>query len=122
MSVPVNFTCRRCGACCRGPGDVILAAGEAERIAARLNLAVHVFTERYTRLLDDRRGLSLTERPDGACIFLQDDNRCLIQEAKPQQCRGFPHAWRSERLMATCAGLRAADDRLTFKSETTDGR
>ena len=101
-----GFACRRCGACCRGPGDVVLEAGEPERIAALLGDALYAFTARYTRLLDDRRGLSLTERPDGACIFLQDDNGCRIQDAKPQQCRGFPHAWRSARLMATCAGLR----------------
>jgi len=102
-----GFSCQRCGACCRGPGDVVLESGEVERIASLLGLAFYAFTARYTRLLDDRQGLSLTERPDGACIFLQDDNTCLIQEAKPQQCRSFPHAWRSERLMATCAGLRA---------------
>ena len=101
-----DFSCQRCGACCRGPGDVILGADEAERIAALLGFALYDFTARYTRLLDDRRGLSLTERPDGACIFLRADHTCLIQAAKPQQCRGFPHAWRSERLAAACAALR----------------
>ena len=101
-----DFSCHRCGACCHGPGDVILGADEAERIAAVLGFALYDFTARYTRLLDDRRGLSLTERPDGACIFLQADNTCLIQAAKPEQCRGFPHVWRSERLAAACAALR----------------
>ena len=108
MSLPTEFSCRRCGACCRGPGDVILAAGEVEGIAAWLNLALHDFTARYTRLLDDRRGLSLTERPDGACVFLQADNACHIQAVKPHQCRGFPFVWRSERLAAACPALRDA--------------
>lgn len=105
------FACQRCGACCRGPGDVVLAAGESERIAALLALALDDFTARYTRLLADRRGLSLSERPDGACIFLQADNACRIQAAKPQQCRGFPHVWRSDRLVAACAALGAGQAR-----------
>lgn len=85
---------------------MILTSDETERVAEFLNLPVQDFTERYTRLLDDRRGLSLTERADGACVFLESDNTCRIQAAKPQQCRGFPFAWRSERLAARCAGLR----------------
>ncbi len=101
-----NFNCLRCGACCRGPGDVILRDGEAEAIADLLGLTPHDFTARYTRLLADRRGLSLTERADGACIFLETGNACLIQNVKPRQCRGFPNEWRSERLTAACAALR----------------
>ena len=49
--------------------------------------------------------ISLGERPDGACIFLQPDNSCRIQAAKPQQCRAFPYLWRSARLANMCAGF-----------------
>lgn len=105
-----DFACKRCGACCHGPGDVILVAGEAEQIAALLGSALYDFTANYTRLLNDRCGLSLTERADGACAFLQADNTCRIEAAKPQQCRGFPHVWRSARLVAGCAALGGSMD------------
>ncbi|MDD5705863.1 MAG: YkgJ family cysteine cluster protein, partial [Kiritimatiellae bacterium] len=66
---------------------MILDDGEAERLASLLGLAAYDFTARYTRLLASRRGLSLNERPDGACVFLQADNTCLVHAAKPRQCR-----------------------------------
>ena len=34
-----------------------------------------------------------TKVVDGACIFLEGVNTCLIQPVKPEQCRGFPNAW-----------------------------
>ena len=83
----------------------MLQHDEPEAIATLLGLDVYAFTTRYTRLAADRSGLSLTERPDGACIFLTPDNTCHIQATKPAQCRGFPLTWHSERLAASCAGL-----------------
>jgi uncharacterized protein len=106
MHLPTDFSCRRCGACCQGPGDVILAPGEVESIAAMLGVTAYDFTARYTRLLADRRGLSLTDRPDGACIFLEADNTCRIQPVKPRQCIGFPSVWSSARLASDCLGLK----------------
>jgi Fe-S-cluster containining protein len=108
LPVPCGFTCLRCGRCCLGPGEVYLAEGEEQAIAQSLGIAVTTFTAEYTRLADDRQGLSLTERSDGACIFLQADNTCRIQTAKPRQCRAFPHLWRSARLASICAGWQAA--------------
>lgn len=106
--VPGSFSCRRCGNCCRGPGDVILDRDEVDAIAHLLALDVHAFTERCTRLTGDRRSLTLVERPDGACIFLTPDNACQIESAKPRQCRGFPFLWRTARLANMCAGWKSA--------------
>ena len=50
------------------------------------------FIQQYTRLCANRRGLSLIDQPDGACIFL-DGQDCKIQPVKPRQCREFPNAW-----------------------------
>jgi len=100
-----DFSCQRCGNCCRGPGDVILTTGEVEAIAHFLNMTIYAFTEAYTRLLSDRQGLSLIERADGACIFLQPEQNCRIQAVKPNQCAGFPFVWRSERLASQCPAL-----------------
>ena len=106
LADPATFRCRCCGACCRVPGYVALAPGETEAIAAFLGLDVYAFTETYTRLTWNRRDLSLTEREDGACIFLLPDNTCRIQPVKPAQCRGFPFLWRTPTLVNACEGLR----------------
>jgi Fe-S-cluster containining protein len=105
---PPDFVCRRCGACCRAAGEVRLQAGEIESLAAATGLTADAFLERYTRLTRDRRGLTLTDRADGACIFLDASNACLIQHAKPRQCRDYPSRWRSDSLDAACEGRRHA--------------
>jgi Fe-S-cluster containining protein len=102
--VPPGFACRQCGNCCRAPGDVILDEPEVAALARALGLTLHDFTGTYTRLTADRQALSLTERADGACIFLQPDNTCRIQDVKPRQCRSFPYLWRTARLANMCAG------------------
>jgi uncharacterized protein len=111
--VPPGFTCLLCGNCCQGPGDVVLADGEDREIAALLGMELYAFTSAYTRLAADRSALTLSARPDGACIFLQLDNTCRIQAAKPRQCRAFPYLWRSARLANICAGWKAAVEKQT---------
>ena len=69
-----------------------------------LNMTVAGFTERYTRLRDDRLGLSLQDRDNGACIFLSEDPvSCLIQAAKPKQCRDFPLGWKYQDWESICS-------------------
>lgn len=101
-----EFACKRCGNCCRAPGYVRLQPGEAEAIATELGMVEADFFERCTRLTADRRGLSLTEAADGACVFLQPDGLCRIHTAKPRQCLGYPARWRSEILDVACAARR----------------
>jgi uncharacterized protein len=98
----VPFRCMRCGSCCRVPGYVHLGPGEAGAIAVELGMPLNAFTETYTRLADNRQGLSLIEQADGACVFLESDNICRIQGAKPRQCRDFPVEWRYKRADDVC--------------------
>jgi uncharacterized protein len=86
------YQCQRCTNCCRWPGDVKVSEEEIGKIAAFLGMEEVSFVEQYTRLRADRRGLSLTEWPDGPCIFLEG-NDCRINPVKPQQCRDFPNKW-----------------------------
>ncbi|MBP7951325.1 MAG: YkgJ family cysteine cluster protein [Verrucomicrobiales bacterium] len=86
------FACQRCANCCKWPGDVVLWEDEADRIARFLGLPVAEFIERFTRLRANRTGLSLTEKENGECIFL-DGIDCRINAVKPQQCRDFPNKW-----------------------------
>lgn len=99
-----RFHCTRCGTCCRWPGQVRLTDQDTEAIASQLGMAVEAFTDSYTRLTSDRRGLTLVEAADGACIFLEPDNRCRINDAKPRQCREFPHTWNFPGWQERCPG------------------
>lgn len=102
--MPIFFDCQRCTACCRWPGQVKLTDAEIGRLAAHLGLSEFDFIQRYTRLRPNRRGLSLTERPDGACVFLQGRD-CAVQPVKPQQCRDFPNLWRFEGFGKHCRAV-----------------
>ncbi len=136
MATSPVFACLRCGNCCRHPGEVRLQDHEAEDIAAALGLDVHTFAHRYTRLRDDRLGLSLLENADGSCIFLHTIHdspftplpspspppvsSCRIQSAKPRQCREFPFSWQYENLTAICAAARNAPPTSYRHSPITD--
>ena len=91
--MPVFYECQRCTSCCRWPGDVRVSDDELNRISSHLQLAADDFVQRYTRLRRDRQGLSLIEKENGECIFLEG-NLCAIQAVKPQQCRDFPNLWK----------------------------
>lgn len=70
-------------------------------MAALRGVSEDDFIARYTRLRRDRRGLSLVEKENGECVFL-DGTACAVQSAKPQQCRDFPNLWRFPGFEATC--------------------
>lgn len=88
----VHYICQRCANCCRWPGEVPVDAGEIRAIAAYLGIPETIFIEQYTSLRLNRAGLTLIDKPDGACIFLEG-NDCSINPVKPDQCRGFPNRW-----------------------------
>ncbi len=95
------FVCRRCGACCRWPGSVLLEPADVAAAAAALGLAEDAFVQRHAALARNRAQLTLKEAPDGACEFLDADGQCRIYAARPKQCRDFPRGWR----VAGCPGL-----------------
>ena len=99
--MPVFYECQRCTSCCRWPGDVRVSDDELNRISSHFQLAADDFVQRYTRLRRDRQGLSLIEKENGECIFLEG-NLCAIQAVKPQQCRDFPNLWRFPDFKAKC--------------------
>jgi Fe-S-cluster containining protein len=65
------------------------------------------FIQEYARLRPDRRGLALTEKEDGACVFLEG-KVCAIQPVKPEQCRGFPNAWNFPGWREVCEAVAVA--------------
>lgn len=102
----MKFVCLRCGACCRIP-DGICRVSDAEiaRIAAFLGLREDVFIARETEVAPDRRSLMLRNTPDGACVWLDADNRCKIHPVKPDKCRTFPQAWTNADSDKVCPAL-----------------
>lgn len=88
----IHYTCQRCSNCCRWPGVVRVDESEIARIAAHVGMAGEEFIARHTRLRPDRRGLSLLEKPDASCEWL-DGRDCRLQAVKPAQCRAFPNDW-----------------------------
>ena len=99
-----RFECQRCNECCKQPGFVYLREGEADKMAAYLNMEVRDFIEKYCDL-EERRWLVLKKYPDEACIFLEE-NGCRIHSVKPVQCQDFPRKWRTAASFDYCQGLK----------------
>jgi len=87
------FECTGCGDCCRWTGSVLLSDRDITVLASRLGLSEQEFIDRHTRLAPNRIQLALNDHSDGSCSFLEGD-RCTVYEARPEQCRSFPFAWR----------------------------
>ncbi len=104
----MTFTCQQCGACCRiTDGIVRVSDAEIARIAAYLGVPVPDFIAGETELAPDRKGLILKSHPDGACVYLTDENRCRIHAVKPDKCRTFPYDWTNADSHEVCPGLKA---------------
>ncbi|MEM7386080.1 MAG: YkgJ family cysteine cluster protein, partial [Verrucomicrobiota bacterium] len=67
----IHYQCQRCANCCKWPGDVNITDEEADAIANFLGLEVGAFLEEYTRLRRNRRGLSIVDKSNGECVFLE---------------------------------------------------
>jgi uncharacterized protein len=86
------YQCDRCTACCKWPGDVKVEDDEIQAIADFLGIDFYRFVRDYTRLRTNRTGLSLVEKENHECMWL-DGNVCKLQSVKPRQCKGFPNQW-----------------------------
>jgi Fe-S-cluster containining protein len=107
-----RFKCIGCGACCRIPNGIVrVGEDEISRIAGFLGMGESEFISNETDVAPDRKGLILKSREDGSCVYLSEDNRCMIHNVKPDKCRSFPYEWVNNDSYEVCAGLRklAAD-------------
>jgi hypothetical protein len=106
-----RYLCQRCGNCCRWPGDVRVTDEETRAIAAFLHMSEAAFVGKHTRLNANRTGLSILEKENGECHFLEGVNTCLIQPVKPAQCRGFPNQWNFPGWREVCEAVEATSGR-----------
>src|SRR4051794_3601147 len=100
----IFYECQRCTACCRWPGNVRLDDVEITALAKFKGLSEFDFIQQYTRLHTDRRSLSLIEKPNHECIFLEGIN-CTVQAVKPQQCKDFPNKWNFPGWQQVCEAV-----------------
>jgi hypothetical protein len=105
LTPPTRYVCQRCGNCCRWPGDVRITESEMESIAQYLGMSEAEFIAQCTRLNANRTGLSIIDKSNGECLFLESQNICRIQPVKPEQCRGFPNAWRFPGWREVCEAV-----------------
>ena len=85
-----NYSCHACGNCCRD-FTVQLRDEDIERLE-RQQWKAELGFEPWVEFRGSR---FLRQRPDGACIFLQDDGLCRVHarhglQEKPVACRSFP--------------------------------
>lgn len=85
-----RYSCHSCGACCRD-FTVQLRDEDIERLRTQ-GWSAELGSDPWTSFRGHR---FLRQRPDGACIFLEEDLRCRIHarhglQGKPVACRSFP--------------------------------
>ncbi len=110
----LSFECTQCGNCCSGdPGYVWATKEEVKRISKFLGRTDGTLGAQHLRRVGFR--YSLTEKPDGDCIFLKRDgdrSMCSIYSVRPLQCRTWPfwtqnlrssNAWNEAHQ--TCPGM-----------------
>ena len=66
----VRYECTRCGACCRWAGDVCIEEDEVREISRFLHMDEQAFIDECCRLRANRRGLSIRDAEDGACMMI----------------------------------------------------
>jgi len=106
INLTQRFRCLGCGSCCTGDGWVRVSREQEVEIAAHLSLPLSDFRKKYVEWTDDRGAVFKNqEGVENACIFLTAERRCSIHTVKPEQCRTFPYAWRTDRFTSDCAGF-----------------
>lgn len=70
-----------------------MTSAEVTAIAAYIGMPEDDFIRDCTRLNVNRTGLSIIDKPNGECLFLDGVNVCRLQSVKPVQCSGFPNVW-----------------------------
>ncbi len=103
-SDPIFYQCQRCGNCCRWPGEVVLTEEDLQAIAEFKDMSVYDFVAEFTALRENRTGLTLIEKENGECVFL-DGIECTINSVKPAQCRGFPNQWNFPGWRDSCEAI-----------------
>jgi lysine-N-methylase len=113
ISLPTiqNWSCHSCGDCCRHH-QIIVTDADRERILGQMWSSADGVPEGEAAFARVRGGqYRLAHRADGACVFLDENNRCRIhakfgEAAKPLACRVYPFAFFPTGERSVALGLR----------------
>lgn len=94
MPAGQNWSCHSCGDCCRGRLSITVTAEEKQRIEQQGWTAADG-VEPAKMIVAGLTHHRLGHQADGACVFLDAQNRCRIhakfgEAAKPLACRLYP--------------------------------
>lgn len=81
-----DFDCLSCANCCKTTSP-LFQERDIERLSKHLKIKPMEFTEKYLRKDEDNDWV-LKSSP---CPFLDNENYCLVYEARPSACREYPH-------------------------------
>lgn len=81
-----QIDCTQCGNCCR-TYMISLEKKDADRLSAHLGISTNELSEKYLETSQEETVQVFNKIP---CHFLQD-NKCTVYEARPGDCRDFPH-------------------------------
>ena len=103
----VWYQCQRCTNCCKWKGDVVITDNETQRIAEFLGMEVYDFVHDFTRLRENREGLSILDKEGTTECIMLDGQDCRLQDVKPDQCKGFPNRWNFPNWREACEAIPA---------------
>ncbi|RCK21875.1 hypothetical protein TH8_17200 [Thalassospira profundimaris] len=94
-----SFACSQCGKCCSNLGGeriVILLPDDIKALMNDLDISKEKFFQDFARLnisVSEEVGHDVYElrHVEGICVFLGRENRCLVHDFKPFQCRYGPN-------------------------------
>ncbi|AEM23223.1 hypothetical protein Bint_2624 [Brachyspira intermedia PWS/A] len=86
----LTFSCTGCGICCKEKGYVFFNDDDIKRASKLLEISPLVFINKYLEY-EEGYGYYIKVTDDKACTFLDENNRCTINSAKPNQCGTFPY-------------------------------
>ncbi|MCS6934026.1 MAG: YkgJ family cysteine cluster protein [Chitinophagales bacterium] len=86
-----EVNCLACANCCKKMTPTYTKR-DIHRIARHLGLTYQEYYDKYLRT-DENNDIINRKTP---CHFLGKDNKCIIYDIRPLDCRGFPHTNRKD--------------------------
>ena len=86
----LEFSCTGCGICCKEKGYVFFNDNDIINASEFLKTSPPVFINKYLEY-EENYGYYIRISEGESCPFLDENNRCTINDAKPHQCKTFPY-------------------------------
>ena len=86
----LQFSCIGCGICCKEKGYVFFNDNDIINASELLKTSPLVFINKYLEY-EENYGYYIRISDGESCTFLDENNRCTINSAKPTQCKTFPY-------------------------------